>query len=213
MDLHQQNEQELNAHIRKDLELLHQLEDARRYEDDPKKQSKLGNDITELKEKLSERQAELNQLTIKRHPQDIEALAREMPLVTFDELDIVTKFILGMPPASAEINFSLTGITQKISKNQLTQEVHFLLTMGMGKVKEVGRFIEHNALLRPDFPEKLRIGFLAEYQRLSTQGIAGDALFQSLHQFSCGYSSDFRKGAAGLAVLSYFFERCEVFER
>jgi hypothetical protein len=68
-------------------------------------------------------------------------------------------------------------------------------------------------MLRPDFPEKLKSGFLAEYQRLCTAGMTGDALFESLHKFSCGNSSDFRKAAAGLAVLSYLFEKCEVFER
>jgi hypothetical protein len=34
-----------------------------------------------------------------------------------------------------------------------------------------------------------------------------------LRQFSCGNSPDFKRAAAGLAVLSYLFERCEVFER
>jgi len=37
------------------------------------------------------------------------------------------------------------------------------------------------------------------------EGIKGDALFESLHKFSYGHSSDFKKAAAGLAVLSYLF--------
>ena len=110
-------------------------------------------------------------------------------------------------------NFTITNVREKILRNQLTEEVSSLITMGMGKVKEVGYFIEHNARLRPDFPEKLNAGFVAEYQRLWNKGIKGDALFESLRQFSCGYNSDFKKAAAGLAVLSYLFEKCEVFER
>jgi len=206
---HHQREQDLKEHIEKDLELQKKFEDKLRYENDEKEKAKLEREIEKIKQNRAVRQEELNTTIVQRR----ESIAREMPSVTFDELDVVTKFILGMPPASPEISFNLTDIREKISRNNLTEEVNSLLTMGMGKVKEVGRFIEHNALLRPDFPEKLKAGFLTEYYRLLQDGIQGDALFENLHNFSCGYSSNFRKEAAGLAVLSYFFERCEVFER
>ncbi len=150
MDRHQQREQDLNEHIKKDLKLHKQLVDKLRYEDEPAQKLKLEENINDLKNKIDAREAELNNLTKQRREQEREALAREMPSVTFDELDIVAKFILGMPPTSPEISFNLTDIREKISRNQLTEEVNFLLTMGMGKVKEVGRFIEHSAILRPD---------------------------------------------------------------
>lgn len=219
MDSHHQHEQdkkELSEHIQKDRELRKKLQDKLRYEDDPKKEGKLNQDIKNLDQTILERENELHELINEKRLQDREALAREMPSVTFDELDVVTKFILAMPPASSEISFDLTDIREKISRNNLTEEVTFLITMGMGKVKDVGRFVEHNAILRPDYPEKLKAGFFAEYQRLLITGVTGDALFESLHKFSCGDSSNFnnfRKAAAGLAVLSYLFEKCEVFER
>lgn len=209
MEPHQQREQDLKGHIKKDLELQKKLEDDLRLANDSKDKAKLQKQIEELIINCSTHQKELNTISLQKR----EALAREMPSVSFDELDIVTKFILGMQPASPEINFNITDITHKISKNCLTQEVHFLLIMGMVKVKEVHRFIEVNAVLRPDFPEKLKAGFVTEYQRLLKADIRGDALFESLHKFSCGNSSDLKKTAAGLAVLSYLFERCEVFER
>lgn len=209
MESHQQREQDLKGHIEKDLELQKKLEDDLRLANDSKDKAKLQKQIEELIINRSTHQKELNTISLQKR----EALAREMPYVSFDELDIVTKFILGMQPASQEINFNITDITQKISKNNLTQEVHFLLIMGMVKVKEVHLFIEVNAVLRPDFPEKLKAGFVTEYQRLLKADIRGDALFESLHKFSCGNSSDLKKTAAGLAVLSYLFERCEVFER
>lgn len=206
---HQRREQDLKEHIDNDLELQKTLEDKLRYAEDEKEKAKLKKDIKDLKESVTAHRNELTTIA----KQNREALAREMPSVSFDELDVVTKFILGMPPASTEINFTLTDIRDKILKNHLTEEVNSLLTMGMGKVKEVSHFIEHNTALRPDFPEKLNAGFTVEYQRLWEEGIKGDALFESLHKFSCGYSSDFKKAAAGLAVLSYLFEKCEVFER
>jgi len=209
VESHHQREQDLNQHIEKNLELQKKLEDDLLHANDSKEEAKLERQIEALIKKRSTHQEELNTISLQKR----EALAREMPYVSFDELDIVTKFILGMQPASPEINFNITDVTQKISKNNLTQEVHFLLIMGMVKVKEVHRFIEVNAVLRPDFPEKLKAGFVTEYQRLLKADIRGDALFESLHKFSCGNSSDLKKTAAGLAVLSYLFERCEVFER
>lgn len=211
MEPQQQRLRDLKQHLSENLELLKNLEDSLRYEDNQKTKAKLNKEIQELKENITACQNELDTLTTKQN-REREALALEMPSVTFDELDIVTKFILGMHPASSEINLDLTDITLKISKNHLTQGVHFLITMGMGKVREVHRFVEHNAILNPDFPEKLKAGFLAEYQRLRIAGLEGDALFDCLHKFSCGNSSDMKKAAAGLAVLSYLFERCEVFE-
>lgn len=209
MESHHQREQDLNQHIEKNLELQKKLEDDLLHANDSKEEAKLERKIEALIRKRSTHQKELNTISLQKR----EAIAREMPYVSFDELEIVTKFILGMQPASPEINFNITDVTQKISKNNLTQEVHFLLIMGMVKVKEVHRFIEVNAALRPDFPEKLKAGFVTEYQRLLKADIRGDALFESLHKFSCGNSSDLKKTAAGLAVLSYLFERCEVFER
>ncbi|BAY67467.1 hypothetical protein ACN23B_09225 [Anabaena sp. FACHB-709] len=207
--MEQEREQDLKKHIEEDRKLQKKLEDQYRYTENEKEKIKLEKDIKEIRQRISGWEEEISTISMQRR----ESIAREMPSITFDELDVVTKFILGMQPASPEINFSLTDITQKISKNHLTQEVHSLITMGMGKVKDVGRFIEHNAVLRPEFPDKLTAGFLTEYQKLLQKGITGDALFESLRQFSCGNSSDFRKAAAGLAVLSYLFEKCEVFER
>ncbi|BAB73551.1 alr1852 [Nostoc sp. PCC 7120 = FACHB-418] len=209
MEMEQEREQDLKKHIEEDRKLQKKLEDQYRYTENEKEKIKLEKDIKEIRQRISGWEEEISTISMQRR----ESIAREMPSITFDELDVVTKFILGMQPASPEINFSLTDITQKISKNHLTQEVHSLITMGMGKVKDVGRFIEHNAVLRPEFPDKLTAGFLTEYQKLLQKGITGDALFESLRQFSCGNSSDFRKAAAGLAVLSYLFEKCEVFER
>lgn len=213
MDSYQQREQHLRQHIKESLDLQYNLETDERYEDDPKKQAKLQKDIDALKEKIANYHSELDNLVKEKREKEKEALAREMPSVTFKELECVTEFILHMQPTSSDINFTLTEITEKMLKNQLTAEVQSLIRMGMGKAREVGHFVEHNAILRPDFPEKLTAGFLAEYQKLCRQGITGDDLFESLRKFSSCYSSNFRKEAAGLAVLTYLFEKCEIFER
>lgn len=211
MDLHQRIEKDLEEHINKDLELKKQLEDKLRCEDDPKEKAKLKNNIQDIDSTLAERRSQLKNLFKER--QDREALARQMPDITFDELEIVTKSIICIPPAPPETNFTLTNPKEKMSKNKFTDKVLFPLTMGMGKVWEVNRFVETFATLNPDFPERLRAGFIREYERLRAEGVEGDALFEALYNFSSGHSTDIRKVAAGLAVLSYLFWKCEVFER
>lgn len=211
MDLHQQREQNLEKWIQEDIDLRKELEDTRRYADCPKEKARLKREIEEVKERIICHQTELDSFVDQKKFK--EAIAREMPVITFYELEIVTGFILSAPPAPPDASFTLTDPIQKMLKNKLTENVRFLLTMGMGKVREVNRYVDHCAIVNPDLPERLKAGFVVEYRKLRTRGLEGDILFDSLHKFSSGNSSDFRKMTAGLAILSYLFEKCEVFER
>ena len=87
-----------------------------------------------------------------------------------------------------------------------------MITLGLGKFKEVEAFVQHVASIDPTFPERLRDGFVVEYNRLSADGFQGDSLFEGLREFANGGSTEFRKQAAALAVLVYLFQKCEVFE-
>lgn len=55
--------------------------------------------------------------------------------------------------------------------------------------------------------------FVNEYNRLFMSGVSGNDLFFSFLKFASGNSQDFTQQAAGLTVLTYFFEKCEVFEK
>lgn len=138
-------------------------------------------------------------------------LAAEMPDVGFAELEIAVRAILNAP-ADAASTFVITNPAEKMAKNGLTDRIHFELTMGLGKAKEVGRFVERMTAVDATFPERLSTGFVTEYRRLQGEGVDGDALFEGLRDFASRASPDFRQKAAALAVLSYLFEKCEVFE-
>jgi hypothetical protein len=70
------------------------------------------------------------------------------------------------------------------------------------------------ASLSSEFTSALINGFVIEYNRLREQEVlVGDALFEGLLEFACRGSSDFKQRAAGLSVLVYLFEKCEVFEK
>ena len=63
------------------------------------------------------------------------------------------------------------------------------------------------------FLGRLISGFVREYQRQVGEGLEGDSLFESMRLFSAQGRSEIRYQSAGLAVLVYLFERCEVFEQ
>lgn len=52
-----------------------------------------------------------------------------------------------------------------------------------------------------------------KYCELRSMGLNNVEIFDELKNFACGYSSEFSYIAAGLGILTYFFEKCEVFEK
>jgi hypothetical protein len=148
----------------------------------------------------------------KNHEQWVDNVTRqEMPNVTFAELNVVTKY-LASGQYTTDDSLVLIPPKDKIKKNGLSQEITNLITQGMVQVKQVGDYI----LKVPDidFGERLKDGFVSEYQRLkNVEKITGDDLFNGLFEFATRGCKDFKQRAAGLAVLVYLFEKCEVFEK
>ena len=140
-----------------------------------------------------------------------ESLAFAMPEVGFAELEIVTKGIL-QASEPADVSFTLTAPQEKMRRNGLSSRVAIRVTMGLSKVQEVEGFIASVVRVIPAFAEDLKAGFTRRYAQFRQEGIVGDGLFESLHDFASGGSRDFTRQAAGLAVLMYLFERCDVFE-
>lgn len=140
-----------------------------------------------------------------------ECLVRAMPQVTFAELEIVSKALVNNPTPVTAVSRPTEPI-EKMTRNGLTTGVLFEIQQGMAKSKEVGQFLVEMSKLDPAFPERLRAGFLTHYRALRQEGVTGDALFVALRSFAAGNSS-FPRQAAGLAVLVYLFETCELFER
>ncbi len=140
------------------------------------------------------------------------SLVCEIPKIGFAELEVVAKGISSSPLPVSE-DYSSIPPKEKMDKNGLTDRVHFLLTMGMSKSSEVSSYVQHISRFDPDFPERLKAGFVTEYENLRSDGLHGDALFESLRDFSAGGDNDFKRQAAGLAILVYLFELCEIFEK
>ncbi|HAX80618.1 MAG TPA: hypothetical protein DCY88_33475 [Cyanobacteria bacterium UBA11372] len=210
MDQHQQRKHDLEEHIKEELTLQKQLEDELRFTQDPQQEAKIKKQIKKVKSRINDYQSQLDALC--QSQQEQYSLVSAMTNITFRELDMVTQGIICMPIPS-DANFLVTAPVEKMLNNQLTGVAQSRLMTGVIQARMVSSFVDNMVNVIPDFPERLKAGFVREYQRLRTTGLEGNALFNALHAFSCNRSSDYDLQAAGLAVLYYLFEKCEVFER
>lgn len=109
-------------------------------------------------------------------------------------------------------SYTLIPPKDKINRNSLSSNIEQLITMGMTQTKQVEEYI--NKSPDTEFGDRLRDGFVEEYDKLkNNEKLAGDDLFNTLLDFASGGGNDFKERAAGLAVLVYFFENCDVFEK
>jgi len=139
-------------------------------------------------------------------------LQSEMLDVGFAELEVVASRLLAVP-AEPLTDFTVVPPGEKLRRNHLTSRITEFLNIGYLKRAETEEFIEWEAVRDPDFPERLKAGFVARYSESRESGLSGDALFCDLVGFASGSSRSLERQAAGLAVLVYLFEVCEVFER
>lgn len=140
-----------------------------------------------------------------------EVTKKEVINVTFSELNVVTKYLVSGQFTPSD-SYIIIPPKEKIKKNELSSEIEQLITMGLTQVKQVGNFI--NNCPDMEFGEHLKQGFVVEYERLrNEERLRGDDLFNSLLDFASNGSNDFRNRAAGLSILVYLFEKCEVFEK
>ncbi len=155
-------------------------------------------------EYLLETKVKHEKLVISRYKDDI-------PNVTFAELADVMNYISS---AVQPKQHSLIVIPpkEKIDKNNLSSEIEGLILMGLTKASLIKEYI--NSSLDIEFATKLVNGFVHEYKRLKhVEDLEGDDLFLSLLDFASQGKTTITGKAAGLTVLSYLFEKCEVFEK
>jgi len=140
----------------------------------------------------------------------IENTRKSLPEITFAELEVVTKYLLSNSPT--DDNIEIICPREKIKKNQLSAEVENEIISGMVRISLVKDYI--NQSIDPEFGERLKQGFVDKYNRLTKEeNIRGDDLFDSLLSFALNGSRDFRRRAASLVILVYFFEQCDIFEK
>ena len=108
----------------------------------------------------------------------------------------------------------------KMDANSLTDAIRPTMNVGLSQARQAADYIRRQAQISSRFPERLRSGFVIEYDRLRASGLAGDSLFFALIDFGANSASTpqtdmarlFVIRAAAAAVLCHLFEICDVFE-
>lgn len=98
----------------------------------------------------------------------------------------------------------------KIDRNMLSENAAILLRAGMSRVDLVRKYFR----LRPERKDEIAESFRRRYDEVRGDGFTPDEVFAHLqrHATGDGVSSPARQSAA-LAVLAFFFEECDIFER
>ena len=138
----------------------------------------------------------------------ISQCSKQIGVITFVELEIIKNFII--TNSISESDTSAIHPKDKIKKNELSPKIENLIKMGLSRSNLIEKYIDSN--LDVEFGERLKQGFINKYIELKEE-LNGDELFESMLDFACGNSSDFKEKAAGLTILSYFFEKCDIFEK
>jgi hypothetical protein len=141
-----------------------------------------------------------------------DALRNAMPQVDFAELKVVTLSLIAHEGSPGQ-DLVVIPPAEKIRKNQLSSTTHAYLAIALAKADVVGNFIDTFTRYDNTFSARLRAGFINEYERLKRAGVNGDELFQEMLRFATSGKHDLKSQAAGLAILGYYFEACEVFEK
>lgn len=98
----------------------------------------------------------------------------------------------------------------KLLYNQLSLCAATLLTAGLSRVPLVKQYFTRAPSLRDRIAESFR----REYARLRDQAISPDEIFVHLQRFVSGeMQPSLDRQCATLAVLAFFFEACDIFER
>ena len=98
---------------------------------------------------------------------------------------------------------------QKLQRNALSEEVADYLRIGRKKEALVARYFDRHP--SPELGEKVAVAFRRRYAALRGQDLSPDDIFAKLQQ-NAGGSGSVKRQTAALAVLSYYFERCDIFE-
>lgn len=147
-----------------------------------------------------------------------EALARiatayqeELLEISYAELEVTIKYLVDGNNTQYGGTFEIITPAEKIKKNELTSDVEGFLRMGLIQERQLEEYLNRN--LDRTFASRLRNIVVAEYNKLKQEGLTGNEIFYEIMKFAAGNSTDFKKQAAGLSIIAYYFNVCDIFEK
>ena len=142
----------------------------------------------------------------------LDNLSEKISNITYAELDVICKAIASSPSHyNCDSDYSTISIEQKIEKNGLSDNIYNLIMIGMLKTKYVYDYL--NNQFSPTFSENLIKCIKCIYLEEAQKNTGDDLFLAVLERMNAGIEQGITKQAAGIAVLTYFFHICEVFEK
>lgn len=141
----------------------------------------------------------------------IEKLAESTLNYGYAELEVLAKHILKRQSSNtAERDLDLIKLKDKISKNELGS-VRGYIDMGLANMAIIEEYFNKH----PDETMASCIANILKDHYIKAKAAEPNpaAVFEYLWNLTSGASDDFNYKAAGLGILVYFFEKCEVFEK
>jgi hypothetical protein len=132
---------------------------------------------------------EMNSLTLHDLKPVIDRLARQQPPPVAD-----------MTPPSPD----------KVKGNDLSDDVVSLLIAGRRKMPLLRTYLTNGPNVVKG--EQIAQQFRTHYKELKETGYRGDDIYRKLQDYAGGMKGDPREQAAVFAVLSYYFDSCDIFE-
>lgn len=142
---------------------------------------------------------------------DMFGLAPSQKDVTSLTHEPIKMLLRAMSKDGDNINPDISPVSvEKLQYNQLSPDVEALLTAGRRKENLV-----EDLLIRwpdPEYGEELAKSFRTQYQSLRDSDTNPNDVFVTLKSFAGGDTGEISAQVSSLAVLSYFFERCDIYE-
>lgn len=131
--------------------------------------------------------------------------------VTFADLEVTITYLVSNSDVQYEGTLEIITPYEKIEKNSLSADVENLLKMGLIRQTQLEDYLNKN--LDATFSARLRNLFVEEYNRLKNEELSSDEIFYKLLEFASGNNSEFPRQAAGLTIVAYYFNVCDIFEK
>lgn len=157
-------------------------------------------------------------LNAKRSHEDAVARAIRSALgeVTYEELTVVCAVISNAPAPPQELGVERAlPLQDKIDLNSLGPPSVQRITDGLSQAARVESFIAFQNSLQPAFGRSLVARFKSDYYAALADGLEADDIFDYLVEKAfdnAGPRDTPQVRAAGLSVIAYLFEICEIFE-
>ena len=136
-----------------------------------------------------------------------------MPRIGLAELNEAARYFEDHPLTPEDSDFRVLRHEEKLQLNGLGSSSRLLVRMGLAATAQVRGLVEAKTRSNPDFMSRLKHAFLGEYLRLREEGRRGDDLFTLMCTFASSGRHEPSAEAAGVAILAYLFETCEIFEK